>query len=144
MSRVFLKREFGINWVEYANIKKTDDNSTITISNGDDHTLIKSDEDIILNGRRMGGFLLYSGSGKLYIDRLAENERVFIAESLEIEVRLLAVNLISMLTLTLGLEPDFEILSQDKKFMQSLQYAKRKIDQKYDKLLELPSRPHPN
>jgi hypothetical protein len=33
----------------------------------------------------MGGFLLYSGSGKLYIDRLAENERVFIAESLEIE-----------------------------------------------------------
>jgi len=69
MSRVFLKREFGINWVEYANIKKTDDNSTITISNGDDHTLIKSDEDIILNGRRMGGFLLYSGSGKLYIDR---------------------------------------------------------------------------
>ena len=107
--------------------QKTDDNSTITISNGNDHTLIKSHEDIILNGRRMGGFLLYSGSGKLYIDRLAENERVFIAESLEIKVRLLAVNLISMLTVTLGLEPDFEILSQDKKLCNPCSMQKEKL-----------------
>ena len=75
----------------------------------------------------MGGFLLYSGSGKLYIDRLAENERVFIAESLEIEVRLLAVNLISMLTLTLALEPDFQIFSQDKKLCNPCRMQKEKL-----------------
>jgi hypothetical protein len=55
------------------------------------------------------------------MDRLAESEQEFVAESIERGVRLLAANLISALTLTFQPESDL----QDKKFMQSLQYIKK-------------------
>lgn len=53
-----------------------------------------------MNGKRIKSFLLYSASGKFYIERLADNEREFVAGSLEREVRLPVANLITALTLT--------------------------------------------
>jgi hypothetical protein len=59
----FLKRTFGINWVEPENIKKIDDGNTIKVSNGKNHVLIRSADDLILNGKKIEKFNIYSASG---------------------------------------------------------------------------------
>jgi hypothetical protein len=50
--------------------KKIDDDNTIKVSNGKNHVLIRSADDLILNGKKMDKSNIYSASGKLHIDRL--------------------------------------------------------------------------
>jgi hypothetical protein len=61
--------------------------TAIKVSNGKNHVLIRSADDLILNGKKMDKFNKYSGSGKLYIDKLAGGEQEFVAESIERVVR---------------------------------------------------------
>jgi hypothetical protein len=136
----FLKREFGVNWLQNAEIIKFHDGNTIKISHGSNSLLItlndKRNKAIMTINRKKEYEFTFSRS--LEVLYRGQSIKEFEANSLPFSIKSLVANLVFALALEgFAIESDIKALAQDKKFMGLLNDSKQKFDQSYQKLLEV-------
>ena len=137
----FLKQKFDIDWLEKAEIIKSDDRNTIRISRGRKSIMIK------LNDKKDKAILTINRKKEYEFTFLTQTYEVlyrgqpikeFEANSLPLSIKSLVANLVLALALEgFAIESDIKALAQDKKFMRILSDNKQKFDDSYQKLLEV-------
>ena len=137
----FLKQKFDVDWLEKAEIIKSDDHNAIRISRGSKSIMIKLDDKkdkaiLTINRKNKYEFTFLPRTyGVLY---RGQSIKEFEANSLPLSIKSLVANLVFALALEgFAIESDIKALAQDKKFMGLLNDNKQKLDQSYQKLLEV-------
>jgi hypothetical protein len=136
----FLKRQFGVNWLQNAEIIKFHDGNTIKISHGSNSLLIKLNDNkdkaiLTINRKNVYEFTFSPSLEVLY---RGQPIKEFEANSLVFSIKSLVANLVFALALEgFAIESDIKALAQDKKFMGLLSDNKQKLDDSYQKLVEV-------
>ena len=137
----FLKRKYDVDWLEKADIIKSDDRNIIRISHGSKYIMIKLNDEkdkaiLIINRKKEYEFTFLSRTFEVLYRGQPIKE--FEANSLPLSIKSLVANLVFALALEgFAIESDIKALAQDKKFMGLLNDNKQKFDQSYQKLLEV-------
>lgn len=137
----FLKQKFDVDWLEKAEIIKSDDHNTIRISRGSKSIKIKLNDEkdkaiLIINRKKEYEFTFLSRT--LEVLYRGQPTKEFEANSLPLSIKSLAANLVFALALEgFAIESDIKVLAQDKKFMRLLSDNKQKFDDSYQKILEV-------
>jgi hypothetical protein len=136
----FLKQKFDVDWLEKAEIIKSDDRNTIRISRGNKSIVIKlndeKDKAILIINRKEYEFTFLSQTFEVLYREQSIKE--FEANSLPLSIKSLVANLVFALALEgFAIESDIKALAQDKKFIRILSDNKQKFDDSYQKLLEV-------
>jgi hypothetical protein len=137
----FLKQEFDVDWLEKAEIIKSDDHNTIKISCISKSLTIKLNDEkdkaiLIINRKKEYEFTFLSQTYEVLYRGQPIKE--FEANSLPLSIKSLVANLVFALALEgFAIESDIKALAQDKKFMGLLNDNKQKFDDSYQKLLEV-------
>jgi hypothetical protein len=137
----FLKQKFDVDWLEKAELTKSDDHNAIRISYGNKSIMIK------LNDKKDKAILTINRKKKYEFTFLTQTYEVlyrvqpikeFEANSLPLSIKSLVANLVLALALEgFAIESEIKALAQDKKFMRILSDNKQKFDDSYQKLLEV-------
>jgi hypothetical protein len=136
----FLKREFNVNWLVNPEIIKFSDGKTIKISHGSKSILIKlkdNEDKAILTINRKN---VYEFTFSPWLEVLYRGQPIkeFEANSLLLSIKSLVANLVLALALEVfAIESDIKVLARDKKFMGLVSDNKQKLDDSYQKLVEV-------
>jgi hypothetical protein len=137
MLREFLKQKFKLNWLDKAEIRKTDDENGITVSHGLESLLISLNKErtsatLSYKGKKCYEFIVRAGFDQYVVEVPIVALEDFYVRIFQISIQARIQELIFSLISNYGLaSAAIEILSQDPKFKQALTDTKSEFDKRY-------------
>jgi len=140
----FLKKELKMSWIDRAkDFRKTNDDSKLIISYGSDLISItlndtKTKATLTTRGKKLYEFAVETGpKGLLILEAPTKSAEIFLASTVFFGIKQRIPSLVSGLVSDVDQNsPDFNFLSNDKKFMRTLKQAKVEFDKKYELIVK--------
>ena len=137
MLREFLKQKFKQDWLDKAEIRKTDDEKGITVSHGLKSLLISLNKErtsatVSYRGKKYYEFIIRVGFGQDTVEVPIAALEEFYVKIFQLSIRVRIQELIFSLISNYGFaSAAIEILSQDPKFKRALTDTKSEFDKRY-------------
>lgn len=135
--RDFLKQKFKLDWIDKAEIRKSDDENGITVSHGLESLLISLNKErtsatVSYRGKKYYEFIVRAGLGQYTVEVPIAAIEEFHVRIFQMSIQARIQELIFSLISSYGVaSAAIRILSQDPKFKQALKDTKNQFDKRY-------------